>query len=975
MKNSILKRRVALAVIPACTAFLMGGLATSCDDELLTGQPSYLGESIYDELERRGNFTETLKLINAQDEDYASVLKKTGSKTLFAADDAAWKRFYQNNPWGVTSIEDMTNAQKKLLFKSNMINSAYLVELLGNLPASSGTSDAKEGACMRRATSVDIMDSVPLVPASMFPEVNPMRVDVNTNKQIDHWSRLRGKSNALILQDGEVAPMIHFMPKFMQNNNITSDDVKFLTNGEIESNVGAFVNGKVIREDLGNGRDERMQDITCQNGYIHVLEDVALPLDNMANVIANEPTFSIYNRLLTRFSYPQYNATLTQEYRRQHGGEDSVFVKRFFFRQSDSQQFTTTDNNEKVTTLLPIDPGWNRYRLSSANNSSTYQENAAVMLVPTDQAMLDYLESSDGADLKARYDGAGPGETAWDNAPDEVVLPLLTNTMLSSLKAAIPSQFSNVNNSAGETMGLEKEDVSKVFWACNGIIYQTNKVFVAPEYVSVYYPCVVRSNVDLKCVYNVVDADSKQAGGEGFYAYYNNMGGKNSAEATRYSFIIPTDNALQSYYDPVTYKQTDASGNSRALAYKFYINDQKTIAAYPHLVDWTSLDGKNRGAIASQVSKDITLSTTLNRNGDVFNHFADILNSSLCTSLFKPGQKFYTAKNGGPVIVEWNGSQVTGVAGSFQYERGYFIPVTETYDKSVEGNGRSYIVDEEPLMSTFLSPYAAISDTLRKDDFGTFAMLLANMDFIRSDDGSNHVTMDKAITALNNYNYTIYVPKNSSIDKYLYENVSLTPGAKVMLPTWDNIDAAEACLTVMDPEGEQEDYEFLKAQIQSMKDVITNFVSYHIQDCSVYLEGEEHNNDVYESACLDTLNNRFVKMYVTYNQGNGLTVTDACGNVRRVDPYVNNILTRQYFFNGQKLNESSRIYSSSYAVIHMIDEPLLPFNNTDLDENGNVRHPAGSFYSLDDYNKVLSILEAHPLDSTTPTSNPIKRKR
>ena len=59
----------------------------------------------------------------------------------------------------------------------------------------------------------------------------------------------------------------------------------------------------------------------------------------------------------------------------------------------------------------------------------------------------------------------------------------------------------------------------------------------------------------------------------------------------------------------------------------------------------------------------------------------------------------------------------------------------------------------------------------------------------------------------------------------------------------------------------------------------------------------------------------------------------------------------------------------------MIDEPLLPFNNTDLDENGNVRHPAGSFYSLDDYNKVLSILEAHPLDSTTPTSNPIKRKR
>ena len=35
---------------------------------------------------------------------------------------------------------------------------------------------------------------------------------------------------------------------------------------------------------------------------------------------------------------------------------------------------------------------------------------------------------------------AGPGETAWDNAPDAVVLPLLQNTMLTSLKAAVPSQ-------------------------------------------------------------------------------------------------------------------------------------------------------------------------------------------------------------------------------------------------------------------------------------------------------------------------------------------------------------------------------------------------------------------------------------------------------------------------------------------------------------------------------------------------------
>ena len=135
---------------------------SGCTDDLLTGQPSWLGESIYQELERRGNFTETLKLINAQSEDYATVLRKTGSRTLFAANDEAWKEFYANNPWGVKSIEEMTEAQKRLIFKANMIKSAYLVELLGNLPATSSESDPEEGACLRRASSVSLMDSVPL---------------------------------------------------------------------------------------------------------------------------------------------------------------------------------------------------------------------------------------------------------------------------------------------------------------------------------------------------------------------------------------------------------------------------------------------------------------------------------------------------------------------------------------------------------------------------------------------------------------------------------------------------------------------------------------------------------------------------------------------------------------------------------------------------------------------------------------------
>ena len=950
------KRKITRLAIPACTAILLSGSLSSCSDDLLTGQPSWLGESIYNELERRGNFKETLKLINAQDEDYASVLKKTGSKTLFVADDEAWAEFYKSNPWGITSMETMTPTQKKLIFKSNMVNSAYLVELLGNIPSETASEEPREGACMRRVTSVNIMDSVPLMLKAQFPVLNPARVD-STGAQIDYWSRLRDKQSAYILQDDGVATMIHFMPKFMQSNNIKSEDVEFMTNGEIPTNEGAFVNGKVVTE----------RDVTCQNGYIHVLEGVALPLDNMANVLAANPQFSIYKRLLDRFSYPQYSASLTAEFQRQYGGQDSVFVRRYFNNSTThtfGDESHPMDDGKEVLNFLPYDPGKNQYALTS---NVTYQMDAAAMLVPTDEAMKAYLKY-EGIDIETRF-GKGEGflnpdgseNTAWDNATDAVVLPLLKNTMLPSLKAAIPSQFGSITNTASETMNVVKADIDSTLWACNGVIYQTNKVYVAPEYVSVYYPCVVRANDDLSYLYAYLEKDAtvtEKSGnnivsiGVGFKSYLNN-------QSNKYSFVIPTNRALQTYYDPVSRYRVDGKNESTAVAYRFNVKNS-TMVATPYLVDWTTLDDNGRGQIGDPYSEALTDAF---RTGDVTNHLKDIVNSTFAPQLFVPGQKFYQAFNGGPIVVEWSGNQVTGVAGSFQYERGYFIPVKDMFDKSEEGNGRSYIIDDEPLMSTFTSPYAALTDTLREEQFGLFASLLDNAGITSTSNG-NHTTVDMALTKLDNYHYTIYVPTNESVQQLMDAHY---------LPTNDDLDAVASCIAELPSGDEATDeenatYTYMTEQLERMKEVIATFVTYHIQDNSVYVEGEAHNNDAFESGCLDAGTGRFVKLYVNYTPGGQMTVTDNCGNVRRVDANCCNIMARQYYFasntggDAQSLQNATQIYSSSFAVIHQIDKPLVP--------------NANSYYSPEDYVKVYDIIATHTSDDDTPDPdpNPIKRR-
>jgi hypothetical protein len=221
-----------------------------------------------------------------------------------------------------------------------------------------------------------------------------------------------------------------------------------------------------------------------------------------------------------------------------------------------------------------------------------------------------------------------------------------------------------------------------------------------------------------------------------------------------------------------------------------------------------------------------------------------------------------------------------------------------------------------------------------------------------------------ALSPLDNYHYTIYVPTNESIQALIDAH---------LLPTGEDVSEVEACIARINPETEPEIYEFMQGQMDTMQNVISNFINYHIQDNSVFFEGENHSNDVFESACLNPLNSRFVKLYVSYTLGGDLKVTDNCGNTRTVDKNYCNILARQYYFSkndgsaATDLKDASQINSSAYAVIHQIDAPLLPFK---IDED----NPNGSYYSPEKYAKVQQIIADHPSDDVTPTPNTTKRR-
>ena len=100
------------SLVVACM-LLVGGSFVSCEDDYFYDdkEPSWLGASIYNFLETGSpghTYANYVELIDSLGEK--ETLAHTGSKTLFVADDAAFERFFENNPWGVKSISEMSRA-------------------------------------------------------------------------------------------------------------------------------------------------------------------------------------------------------------------------------------------------------------------------------------------------------------------------------------------------------------------------------------------------------------------------------------------------------------------------------------------------------------------------------------------------------------------------------------------------------------------------------------------------------------------------------------------------------------------------------------------------------------------------------------------------------------------------------------------------------------------------------------------------
>lgn len=815
----------------------------SCSDSELEGQPSWLGNSIYEHLQEEGNFTTILRLID--DLDYTAVLSKTGSKTLFAADDEAFNQWFQSNEWGVRSYDQLSTAQKKLLLNSAMINSPYLVELLSNVEAE---PDPLEGQCMRRQSSLSVYDSV----ARCYPQEMPAT---------RYWDAHRSKREGIVLlKDNTSQPMIHLLPRFMSLNNITDDDVRILTNGASQSASEAWVDGKRIAE----------RDITCKNGYIQRMEGVPTSMDNMAQIIRRHQNMSQWSTLLDRFCAPYYDATATADYNRLNGTQDSVFVLHYFSSQNNQERDAAPDG-QIVEAQLSFDPGWNQYMYTNTQGKDLHYD-CGAMLVPTNQA-LDTWWNTDGMALQDQY-------KTWDNVPDQVLVELLNVNMIPEFVSTVPSKFKNIVNDAKVEMGVTTADVDSCFMGCNGVVYLTNKVFAPATYSSVAFPALVHTET-MNIIYYGIDK-------LGFKPYLNSMD-------SYYSFFLPTNDCMLRYIDPCSY------GSTQTVMYQFYYDtDRQRAGAHRFRYDLAT------NTIGDRLS-DATLTQVQNR-------LTDILDNLIVVGNVEDGNTYYRTKGGATIRVRNAGDvgRMT-VEGSLQMEQGTPVRVTQVFDQTKLGNGKAYVVESEVPESGVKSVYKTLSE---HPEYSRFYDLLRggdpdstqyNLTTTLVDD--KYSCVDYNIRLFDNYHYTVYVPTNESLDAM---------HAAGQLPYWEDLEAQ----TDQAWGGDRDAAKQMRYRIRQR---ILDFLRYHIQDNSIYI-GEGTVNGRYETSKLNPENRKFFSLSVDADNSH-ITVTDALGNRRSVvqKSGLYNNSCREYLYSQKDKEQaaSGTLYSSSYAVVHQIDGPLL----------------------------------------------------
>ena len=377
------------------------------------------------------------------------------------------------------------------------------------------------------------------------------------------------------------------------------------------------------------------------------------------------------------------------------------------------------------------------------------------------------------------------------------------------------------------------------------------------------------------------------------------------------------------YVDPVSY------GRPQKQVLRFHYDGSKTendrVYASVHIFDpVTGEVGDSINVLKYANGKSLDNNPILNRLYSILDDHVVIgihifgveLGSHVVIGDVEDGHEYYRTKGGSELRVKNTAQGANGmtVEGSYHINETQPLPISFVYDQTNGGNGKTYILEREPVLGTSKSVFNVLGE---HPEFSRFRDLLQGSNLLETIHDEDYACSDTCLSVFNSFHYTVYVPTNESIDALIAEG---------KLHTWDEI----ADLDTLEADQNKKYHE--------IKQNIEDFLRYHIQDNAIFI-GADNSTGVesieddgsftnsYETAFIDMEKGTFNKLTVkTDNNGSFIRVIDMAGNERTVQtsrPNLYNLMAREYTYNDKDKSKATTLHNSSSAVIHLIDKPLL----------------------------------------------------
>ncbi|WP_407431182.1 fasciclin domain-containing protein [Arcticibacter sp.] len=386
------------------------------------GRPDWLAEPIYQQLSAKRNFTNFLVCIDKA--GYKDILGKAGYWTIFAPNDEAFNKYFQLR--GISSVNDITDEEAVRIVKYSLVYNSFKTDHLADLQSPLGWTPAS--AFKRRTTFYNGVS----------------KLNVNGQERLVISSNRNNQATATsyyVKEDNNNKYIPYFMSSFMTARGLTEYDYKYFYPSS------SYTGFNVADAEVVN------KDIVAENGIIHEINSVILPLPSIDEYLSLNQEYSRFKDIFDTYmvSYP-LSADATAKNAEITGSTESVYVKVF------DAGLSFSPNNENFMKLSDNDA----------------QGDGFSMFAPTNAALDKYLNEV----LLEHY-------KSLDKLPAEVLYDFLNAHMWTS--TVWPSKFNSTLNNHGQGALFDpgKDIVDKKVLS-NGMFYGASKVQEANVFSSVF---------------------------------------------------------------------------------------------------------------------------------------------------------------------------------------------------------------------------------------------------------------------------------------------------------------------------------------------------------------------------------------------------------------------------------------------------------------------------------------------------------